>query len=65
MYDLAQRLSQELHTPSLLEKRCRTLSVVYETLKLADFGKDVIFCEVDEVIYCCNASTLKVLIPLF
>lgn len=52
MYDLAQRLAREVQSRELLEKRCRVLATVFQSLKLADPGKDVVYCEVEKVGFC-------------
>ncbi|KAI1722539.1 nucleoporin domain-containing protein [Ditylenchus destructor] len=47
LYEQTQRLKQEIQTRELLEKRCRVLATVYQTLGIAESGRDTINFDVD------------------
>ncbi|KAI1700187.1 CBR-NPP-6 protein [Ditylenchus destructor] len=49
LYEQTQRLKQEIQTRELLEKRCRVLSTVDQTLGIAESGRDTINFDIDLV----------------
>jgi len=48
MYRLAQQLRKEIHSRETLEKRCRVLAIVYQTMQVA-VSHEQQFIEVEEM----------------